>query len=134
MPETEASLPQILLVDDDVGVAQMYSLHLGHVGYGVTTAHSGEDALELAFTQLPDLIYLDLGLPEMQGMEVLERLRSTPSTAEIPIVILTNFSEPDLVERTRVLGACDYLIKAHTTPSRLSETVRKWAAMPRRSV
>jgi len=57
---------------------------------------------------------------------VLEQLRASPRTAAIPVVILTNYSEPELVERGRALGAHDYLIKAHTPPALLAETTRKW--------
>lgn len=124
---TDGSLRiRLLLVDDDIDVATMYETQLAAHGFQVITAHSGTEALDRASAEHPDLIYLDLGLPEMHGFEVLEQLRATPRTAAIPVVILTNYSEPDLVERGRELGAHDYLIKAHTPPAALAEATRKW--------
>jgi CheY-like chemotaxis protein len=117
----------LLLVEDDEAVAQMYAMQLEAAGYLVTVALTGEQALHLAQADAPDLIYLDIGLPEMSGLDVLERLRSVPDTAAIPVVVLTNFSEPELIERSRSLGVKDYLIKAHTTPARLSKETGRWA-------
>ncbi len=117
---------RLLLVDDDVDVATMYEAQLVAHGFHVMQAHSGQEAIDRAGAELPDLIYLDLGLPEMHGFDVLQHLRSGLSTAAIPVVILTNYSEPELIERSRELGAHDYLIKAHTPPAMLAAATRKW--------
>jgi len=116
---------RLLLVDDDVDVATMYEMQLAAHGFQVITAHSGREALTRAGADAPDLIYLDLGLPEMHGFDVLQELRNGPATARIPVVILTNYSEPELVERGRALGARDYLVKAHTPPAALAEATRQ---------
>jgi CheY-like chemotaxis protein len=116
---------RLLLVDDDVDVATMYEMQLAARGFQVITAHSGKEAISRAGAEAPDLIYLDLGLPEMHGFDVLQQLRARPATARIPVVILTNFSEPELIERGRALGAHDYLVKAHTPPAALAEATRK---------
>jgi two-component system, OmpR family, alkaline phosphatase synthesis response regulator PhoP len=124
---TDGSLRiRLLLVDDDIDVATMYEMQLAAHGFQVITAHSGTEAIDRAGAEHPDLIYLDLGLPEMHGFDVLEQLRAAPRTAGIPVVILTNYSEPELVERGRELGVHDYLIKAHTPPAALAEATRKW--------
>lgn len=125
MPDGSRGM-RLLLVDDDVDVATMYEMHLAANGFKVITAHSGADAITRAGVDAPDLIYLDLGLPEMHGFDVLEELRARPATAKIPVVILTNYSEPELVERGRELGAHDYLVKAHTPPATLAEVTRRW--------
>ena len=117
---------RLLLVDDDVDVATMYEMQLQAQGFHVTTAHSGTEAIVRASADAPDLIYLDLGLPEMHGFEVLRQLRAGPRTAGIPVVILTNYSEPELVDQGLELGAHDYLIKAHTPPAALAAATRKW--------
>jgi CheY-like chemotaxis protein len=121
----------LLLVDDDDALAEMYALQLTASGFHVTTASSGVEALALVNDVLPDLIYLDLGLPGMTGLEVLERLRSAPNTAAVPIVILTNFSEPEMMERGKALGAQDYLVKVDTPPALLAAAALKW--VPRRT-
>ncbi len=117
---------RLLLVDDDIDVATMYETQLAAYGFQVITARSGAEAIDRAGADFPDLIYLDLGLPEMHGFDVLQRLRAAPTTSRIPVVILTNYSEPELVERGRQLGAHDYLIKAHTPPAALAEATRRW--------
>jgi CheY-like chemotaxis protein len=122
-----SALPaRLLLIDDDDALAEMYALQLTASGFLVTTARSGIEALALVNDVLPDLIYLDLGLPGMTGLEVLERLRGAPHTAAVPIVILTNFSEPEMMERGKELGAQDYLVKVDTPPALLAAAVRKW--------
>jgi DNA-binding response OmpR family regulator len=119
---------RLLLVDDDVDVATMYETQLAAQGFDVIRAQSGAEAIDCANRDAPDLIYLDLGLPEMHGFDVLQRLGAAPATARIPVVILTNYSEPELVERGRELGAHDFLIKAHTPPAVLAEATRKLLA------
>ncbi|MGA8524244.1 MAG: response regulator [Candidatus Dormiibacterota bacterium] len=125
MPDGSLGI-RLLLVDDDVDVASMYEMQLAAQGFHVITAHSGTEAIDRASSEYPDLIYLDLGLPEMHGFDVLRKLRAAPSTAGIPVVILTNYSEPDLVRQGRELGAHDFLIKAHTPPAALAEATRQW--------
>lgn len=125
MPDGSGGI-RLLLVDDDLDVADMYAMQLTALGFHVTRAHSGTEAIIRAGSDAPDLIYLDLGLPEMHGLDVLEQLRASPRTASIPVVILTNYSEPELVARGRDLGAHDYLIKAHTPPALLAKATRKW--------
>jgi len=117
---------QVLMIEDDSAVAEMYRLRLSADGYVVTIARTGEEGLDEAIARVPDLIYLDLRLPGMDGFEVLQRLRSTASTAEIPVIILSNFGRPELVERGLKLGALEFLIKADTTPSRLAESAERW--------
>lgn len=122
---------RLLLVDDDDALAEMYALQLTASGFLVTTARSGVEALALVNDVLPDLIYLDLGLPGMTGLEVLERLRGAPNTAGVPVVILTNFSEPEMMERGKALGAQDYLVKVDTPPAQLAAAAWKW--VPRKA-
>ena len=98
MPDGSLGI-RLLLVDDDVDVATMYEMQLEAQGFHVIRARSGTEAIVRASADAPDLIYLDLGLPEMHGFDVLEQLRAAPTTAGIPVVILTNYSEPGLVER-----------------------------------
>lgn len=117
---------RLLLVDDDDALAEMYAMQLTASGFEVTTARSGVEALRLATVVPPDLIYLDLGLPGMTGLEVLERLRTEPKTAAVPIVILTNYSEPEMIKRGQELGAQDYLIKVDTSPAGLAAAARRW--------
>src|SRR5258708_29609789 len=117
---------RVLFVEDDPSVAQMYKLKLELDGYDVEVASDGEQALEVARRQAPDIIFLDIRLPKLDGFGVLEALREDPKTANVPVVILSNHSEKQLVERGLQLGALDYLIKTQTTPARLSSGLETW--------
>lgn len=104
----------------------MYRLKLELDGYTVHVAADGLAALEKAMALHPDIIFLDIRLPKLDGLTVLERLRIEPSTAAIPVVILSNSNQKELVERGAKLGALDHLIKSQTTPARLSQGVSSW--------
>ncbi|TMF23569.1 MAG: response regulator [Chloroflexi bacterium] len=117
---------RVLFVEDDASVAQMYRLKLELDGYTVDVAGDGLSALERARSEHPDIIFLDIGLPKLDGLSVLEQLRADLATAGIPVVILSNWNEKELVERGISLGALDHLIKSQTTPARLSSRLRDW--------
>ncbi|HYT12824.1 MAG TPA: response regulator [Candidatus Nitrosopolaris sp.] len=117
---------RVLFVEDDPSVAQMYKLKLELDGYEVDVAPDGEKALELARRDLPDIIFLDIRLPRLDGFGVLEALRKDAKTERLPVVILSNYSEKQLIERGLRLGALDYLIKTETTPAHLSSGLEKW--------
>ena len=113
-------------MEDDPTVAQMYRLKLELDGYQVIMARDGEEGLRLADELGPDLVFLDIRLPKMDGFAVLEGLRRCERTRNVPVVILSNYGEQDLVERGLKLGALEYLIKSQTTPTNLSSGVEGW--------
>ena len=117
---------RVLFVEDDPAVAQMYKLKLELDGYVVTVAPDGEAGLRMAREDRPDIVFLDIRLPKMDGFAVLEGLRSADDTRHIPVVILSNYGERELVERGLKLGALEYLIKSQTTPANLSRGVEGW--------
>jgi CheY-like chemotaxis protein len=122
---------RVLFVEDDPAVAQMYKLKLELDGYRVEVAGDGEVALKMARNSLPDIIFLDLRLPNLGGLEVLEALRADPKTQAVPVVILSSHSEKELVERGAKLGALDHLIKSKTTPAILEEALQRWLTEPK---
>ena len=87
-----------------------------------------ETALEVAAAARPDLIFLDIKLPHLDGMAVLEALRAGEETRHTPVVILSSYGEDDLRERGLRLGALEYLIKSHVVPDEVSRAVPAWAA------
>ncbi|HYW26262.1 MAG TPA: response regulator, partial [Terriglobales bacterium] len=108
---------RVLFVEDDPAVAHMYKLKLELDGYAVDLAADGVQAVEMAVGNPPDLIFLDIRLPKMDGLGVLEALRSDERTRAVPVVILSNYSEHELVDRGLRLGALEYLVKSQTTPA-----------------
>ncbi|GAC1475041.1 MAG: hypothetical protein PVSMB3_13550 [Candidatus Dormibacteraceae bacterium] len=133
MKDSNGATPEdvrVLFVEDDPVVAQMYKLKLEFDGYQVEVAGDGEIALNMARTSLPDIIFLDIRLPKLGGLEVLEALRSHPETRAVPVVILSSYSEKELVERGAKLGALDHLIKSKTTPAALEAGLDRWLSEP----
>ncbi len=126
MERIDADEVRVLLVEDDAALAQMYRVKLERDGYTVRVAGDGEEALRLLAGDLPDLIFLDVRLPRMDGLTFLERLRTDDRTKNIPVVIVSNYSEEELVSRGLQLGALEYLIKSQTTPGQLSQGVPDW--------
>ena len=124
--QVDEDLVDVLLVEDDPSVLEMYRLKLELDGYRVNTALDGEEGLKKASDLKPDIIFLDIRLPKMDGLEVLRKLRAQDKTREIPVIILSNYDEEDLVARGLRLGAHEYLIKARTTPTSLSEGIEDW--------
>jgi CheY-like chemotaxis protein len=116
----------ILLVEDDPAVSGMYKLKLEMEGYQVTVCTDGEEGLRVAREQKPQLIFLDVRLPRMDGMTVLEAMRGDDRTRHIPVLILSNYGEPPLIERGLRLGAREYLLKSETTPSGVAARARTY--------
>lgn len=117
---------RVLFVEDDASVAQMYKFSLELDGYEVHVAPDGLTALETVVTTRPDIVFLDIRLPKLDGLSVLERLRSDAKTKGIPVVILSNWNEKELVEHGLRLGALDHLIKSQTTPANLARRIAGW--------
>lgn len=118
---------KVLIIEDEKEVSELYKLKLTIDDYDVITAPSGQEGLKKAFKDSPDLIFLDIKMPKMDGFEVLKRLRENPKTKKTPVVILSNFDEEDMVERGLTLGADEYLIKSQFTPEEISSKVQRWA-------
>jgi DNA-binding response OmpR family regulator len=103
--------PTLLIVEDDVDVAEMVSAYFRVQGYEVFTVNWGEDALKACRTNHPDLIILDIRLPDIDGFEVARRLRSNQRTQDIPIIFLTEKRERADRMQGLELGADDYITK-----------------------
>jgi CheY-like chemotaxis protein len=118
----------VLFVEDDPAYADMYRLKLELDGYTVQLASDGQEALQmLERGALPDLVFLDVRLPQLDGLSVLRRLRESQRTRELPVVVVSNYGEDDVMQESMQLGALDYLVKANVTPSELSRGVQRWA-------
>ncbi|AUI67477.1 hybrid sensor histidine kinase/response regulator [Beggiatoa leptomitoformis] len=104
----------ILLVEDNIITAQGLCDYLENIGYNVTLAETGTQALQWAQTQAPHLILLDIQLPELDGLSVTQQIRANVKTAHIPIVILTAMAMPGDREKCLAIGATDYLSKPIT--------------------
>jgi two-component system, OmpR family, alkaline phosphatase synthesis response regulator PhoP len=120
----------ILCVDDERDVTELVAFHLSKTGYDVVTAASGREALEAVQRRKPDLIVLDLMLPDIDGFGVCEILRRQRSTATIPIVILTAWATNDARHLGLELGALDYLTKPFSPKELVQRVARLLSLRP----
>lgn len=115
---------KILLVEDDSFLVEMYTTKFELEGFDVVTAEDGSRGLELAQSENPDIILLDILMPKMDGFEVLDSLKKNAKTADIPVVLLTNLGQKDDVKKGFEKGAVGYLIKAHFMPSEVVDKIK----------
>jgi len=102
---------KILLVDDEPEFVSMLQMRLEANRYDVVTANDGREGLQKIAEENPDLVLLDVMMPGMDGFEVLEKLRKSPSTKYLPVVLLTARGESSSIFKGQELGATDYLTK-----------------------
>lgn len=102
---------KILIVDDDPRNLKVLEVMLHAQGHGTLRANSGKDALQLAMQELPDLILLDVMMPDMNGFEVVERLKSTPPTSSIPIIMITSLDDRESHQYALQAGADEFISK-----------------------
>lgn len=116
--------PSIVLVEDDSFISGMYQTKLAKLGYNIEVIEDGEAAWQrLQQEPVPDLLLLDIVLPKRDGFEILQMLRKQALTKQLPIILLTNLGQKPDVERGLTLGADDYVIKAHFTPTEVVEKI-----------
>ena len=115
--------PRILIVEDDVPIKEMYELKLKAYGLEVASAVDGVTGLELAKKFKPDLILLDLLLPEMSGDAMLTKVRDQDWGKNILVIVLTNVSQDEAPMSLRLLRVERYIVKAHYTPKQVLEVV-----------
>jgi CheY-like chemotaxis protein len=106
----------ILIIDDDKSQVAALDYCLQKQGFRVLTAFSGHRAMQLANEAEPDLILLDLRLPDVQGFDVCAKLADAPDTCGIPIIILSGMEGPDIVRRARAVG-CEYFVRKPYDPN-----------------
>lgn len=117
---------KVLLVEDDKMISSMYETKLKQEGYSVSTADNGATAIELAVQEKPDIVLLDVILPQLDGFSVLQELRGNASLKNTPIIMLTNLGTTEDKEKGEKLGATDYLVKANLTPGQVGEKIKEY--------
>jgi DNA-binding response OmpR family regulator len=104
----------------------MYKTRLEQDGFTVVIADNGNRGIETAMREKPDLILLDVMIPQIDGFSVLQRLRSEAMFEKTPIIMLTNLGTVEDMEKGKKLGATDYLVKASLTPAEVAKIVTKY--------
>lgn len=121
-------MAKVLLVEDDPSLLKVYAAEFTVRGYEVLSADNGEKALETALSSKPDYIVLDLMLPKMSGLIVLEKLKQNTLTQAIPVSIVTNFGQEDNVSQALKIGAEDVILKYQATPAEIVQKVTEYLA------
>lgn len=118
-------MSKILVIEDEKNILLVYKKLLSKYGYDVITAEDGIKGLELAQNEMPDLIILDLVIPKLEGLKVLEALKEENSTEDIPVIVASAKSDKDSIEEVLKAGAVNYLVKPIQKEELLTE-VKKY--------
>ncbi len=117
-------MARVLVVDDHADSREVISLMLQREGYDVNSAGDGREALEAFLYRTPDAVLLDLALPEMDGVRLVQLVRSYRRLASIPVVVLTGLSTGKLFEEAQSLNVSSFLLKSATTSGQIRSAIR----------
>lgn len=117
-------MTKIAIIEDDTVISQMYRMKFETDGFDVQLADNGKKGVALVEHFAPDIILLDLQMPEMSGDEVLAAIRKKPWGKDIPVIILTNLGEEEAPKTIRGLGIHSYIVKAELTPRQVAQRVK----------
>lgn len=117
---------KICIVEDDTHLLDNYVTELELLKYKVVTVSDGGKAVSFIKKESPDLVLLDIMLPNMNGIDILEELRQDGKFQDLPVVMLTNYGDEENIRRSLDLGALDYLKKYNVTPSDVGQRLEKY--------
>lgn len=104
---------RILIVDDDHSQSEILAYSFDKQGYSTLTADNGADGMRLAHEEHPDLVLLDIRLPDMDGLSVCHQLNDAADTCDIPVIVLSAMERPDIIRRSRAAGSHYFLRKPY---------------------
>lgn len=120
----KTSRARVLVVDDETDIVSTVKYRLEFCEFEVITAANGKEGLEKAANEKPDIILLDISMPVMNGHEMLERLKNSPDVKDIPVIVVSAFSDAKDVAQAAKLGIADYVTKPFDFPD-LMEKISK---------
>lgn len=118
-------MKKILLVEDDSFLIDIYSTKLKESGFSVEVASEGDEAVRRVKEDIFDLVLLDIVMPKLDGWEILRQIKAESKLKELKVIIISNLSQKEEVEKGMNLGAEKYLIKAHYTPSEVVKEIKE---------
>ncbi|MBT3355834.1 response regulator [bacterium] len=122
---TDPTQFKICIIEDEESIRELYRIKLESEHYQVFTAKDGLEGLELLRKTSPNLALIDLMMPNMNGFEMMEKMKADPELKNIPIVILTNFDDTESINKTSHFDADFYLVKAQYSPSDVARIVKE---------
>ena len=117
---------KILIIEDEEFVRELYEETLQRAGFSIVTAIDGNEGFSKVISEKPDLILLDIMLPKMNGLDMLKKIKKKETVKNIPVILLTNFSQESVIKEGFSLGAAGYLIKADYTLEKIVEEINKF--------
>lgn len=118
-------MAKIAIIEDDLALADLYKLKLEKAGMEVAVASNGSSGLAMITNDTPDLVLLDLMLPEMTGAELLAKYRETTNGKDTKVIVLTNISEYEATDQLYDLGILRYMVKADYSPAQVVVVVQE---------
>lgn len=118
-------MTKIAIIEDDAVISQMYRMKFEADGFDVQLADNGKRGVALVENYLPDLILMDLQMPEMNGAEALSIIRKNTWGKDIPVIILTNLGQEESPKEIKNLGIHSYIVKAELTPRQVVQRVKE---------
>lgn len=115
---------KVLIIDDDEAIISIWTTVLKKDNFELFTAGTGKLGIELAQKNLPEFILLDQIIPDMKGNDVLKLLKANPATAQIPVALVSNYSEPEMMHEAINNGAIDYILKYQIDPQDLGNKIK----------
>lgn len=119
---------KILVIEDDKFLRRVYESKLPKEGFRVVSAVDGQDGIDKMKLEIPDLVLLDLIMPRKSGFEVLAEVRQIKSLAKIPILVLSNLGQDEDIERSKKLGATDFMIKSNLSIKEIIDKIKQYLA------
>src|SRR3989344_7623055 len=118
-------MTKILIIEDDPLMLRMYQKIFKFEGFDVAVAGNGEEGIFITRKEKPTLILLDIMMPKVNGLEVLEKLKADPETKKIPIIMLTNLAGTHDAEKALTMGAVKYIVKSEYDPKQVTNMVKE---------
>lgn len=119
-----SSKGKVLIIEDDRYILKMYQLKLSLEGFNVQVAENGKLGVERVKEFMPNIILLDILMPELDGFEVLEIIKGDSETKDIPVLIMSNLGQEDHIQKGMELGAIGYVVKSQYSPSQVVEKIK----------
>jgi len=127
-------MSKILIIEDEIALRSALSVKLKKEGFEVLEAQNGQEGLDLAVTQKPDLVLLDIIMPGMNGLDVLKDMKSNAGLVNVPVIVLTNLPEESAKEKVKELGGTEYLVKSNMPLEELVAKIKTYLATPPKEV
>lgn len=117
-------MKQILIVDDEILITKLYGEQLKREGFAVISASNTKEATDALNKTKPDLVVLDYKLPDLDGQYFLAILKDKPETAQVPVIIFTNYPQEAELQQFEEMGVSDFLVKSDTSPRELVDKIK----------